>query len=105
MKKTLIALIVVTNLVLVSGCSITKYGEFFNASLGTDRVIEEASVTVHTNGVKQYTVKGYKSEQAQVVGAASEGAVRGALMSFGISRNAPPAVVSQPISAPSVTNR
>lgn len=95
--KTILTLLAVT---LLTGCSITKYGTFFNASLGTDRSIQDATLTVYTNGTKVYHIKGYQSEQAQTMGAVAEGAVRGAIAAS--SGRTPAPVVSQPIVAPTI---
>lgn len=59
------------------GCSVTKYGKFFNASLGNNRSIAKASLTPSTNGVPTFYIEGYQSDQAQAAGAMAEGLSRG----------------------------
>ena len=63
---------------LLTGCSVTKYGKFFNASLGTDRNLQHATVTVNpTNGIQTLTIDGYMSKQAETAGAISQGVASG----------------------------
>lgn len=103
MKRILpaiIAFITAFTVVMLTGCSVTKYGTFFNASVGTDRSIQDATLTVHTNGTKVYHIKGYQSEQAQTMGAVAEGAIRGAIAAS--TGRTPAPVASQPITAPTV---